>query len=124
MRDRPTGADLLAIARRVLREELLPLLPEEKRYDGLMVANAIAIAARQMAAGDGPAAEERARLAALLGAEGDMAGLAAELARRIRRGDYDPGRPGRQDVRAFLWKATVGKLRESNPKALAAEGIE
>ena len=42
--DRPDGNLLLDVARRVLLEELLPLLPEDRRLDGLMIANAMGIA--------------------------------------------------------------------------------
>ena len=41
MTDHPDGAALLDEARRTLLEILLPLLPPERRYDGLMVANAM-----------------------------------------------------------------------------------
>ena len=67
MRERPTGEELRVIARQVLREELLPLLPEERRYDALMVANAMAIAARQMSFGDTLERREWQDLADLLG---------------------------------------------------------
>ena len=43
MEDQPDGAALLEAARRLLLDELAPLLPAERRYDGLMIANAMAI---------------------------------------------------------------------------------
>ena len=52
MRDRPNGADLLAIARDTYLDEVLPHVPKEKRYAGLMVANAMAIARREIESGD------------------------------------------------------------------------
>ena len=91
MRDRPLAGELLAVARSLLRDELLPLLPPERRLDGLMVANAMAIAARQIATGDLPEAEERASLQALLGSpEDDLLELNRELASRIRAGTIGP----------------------------------
>ena len=45
MRDLPKGANLLLQARKTLLGELLERLPNDKRYDALMVANAMAIVA-------------------------------------------------------------------------------
>ena len=39
--------DLLVTARSVLRDELLKVIPDHKRYEALMVANAMAIVARE-----------------------------------------------------------------------------
>ena len=134
MRVRPTGEELLTIARQVLREELMPLLPEERRYDALMVANAMAIAARQIAFGDAPERRERQDLAALLGETVEGAGATAaseavgDLTRRlsaeIRGGAFDPGTPRHDAVQIFLLDVTVQRLRESAPKTLEAAGVE
>src|SRR5437899_4735295 len=67
MRDRPAGADLLAIARATLLREVLPGLPEERRMAGLMVARAIEIAQREAAAGDAATRTAVAAVAALYG---------------------------------------------------------
>ena len=133
MRERPTGEELLIIARKVLREELLPLLPEERRYDALMVANAMAIAARQIAFGDAPERQERQELADLLGetvqendatAVSDALGdLYRRLGARIRNGEVDPGMPGHDAVHAFLLDVTIQRLRESAPSHLKAAGM-
>ncbi|MBL8653430.1 MAG: phosphotransferase, partial [Alphaproteobacteria bacterium] len=45
--DRADAVELLGIARDTLTKNLLSLLPEEKRLDSLMVANALSIAARE-----------------------------------------------------------------------------
>lgn len=126
MRDRPTGADLLAIARETLRRELLPKLPEESRYAALMVANAIAIAAREAEYGDGPEREELARLAALLGETGDagqrlreeLARLNRELVRRIRQGAFPAGAPASEALRRHLFACARQQVGVSNPKYL------
>ncbi len=134
MRERPTGEELLIIARKVLREELMPLLPDERRYDALMVANAMAIAARQIAFGDAPERRERQNLAGLLGdtVDGDgrtavneaVGDLTRRLSAQIRSGELDPGTPDHDAARAFLLDITVQKLRESAPRYLAAAGME
>jgi hypothetical protein len=50
MTDRPDAKELLEIARAALANELLPFLPADKRVTGLMVASALAMAARELAA--------------------------------------------------------------------------
>jgi len=120
--DQPDGAALLAEARRTLLELLLPLLPPERRYDGLMVANAMAIAAREF--GNSEEALREA-VATMLGAplppacSGDdqVADLEARLARQIRAGKYDAG-DGREALRRYLRAATIARVRLSNPKLL------
>ena len=50
MRDLPEAPALLALARDVLVNDLLPLLPPERRLDARLVANCMAIAEREAAA--------------------------------------------------------------------------
>jgi hypothetical protein len=50
MTDRPDARQLLEIARAALGADVLPFLPPDKRLAGLMIANALAIAARELAA--------------------------------------------------------------------------
>lgn len=69
MHDRPEGAALLAIARRVLLREILPGLGTDQRYNGLMIANAMAIAARELALDGAAGPRERALIAAAYGAD-------------------------------------------------------
>ena len=119
MREQPTGAELLAIAREVLRKELLPLLPKDRQYDALMIANAMGIAERQLREGEAPAQVEAAQLGALLQAQGDLATLSRQLACEIRSGLLDESLPA-QDL---LWRMTLQRVRESAPRALAAYGL-
>ena len=116
--DRPAGEALLEAARRLLLDELLALLPAERRYDGLMIANAMAIAARELHdAGAGAAAA-----AQRLGAFYDDATAASDaLARRlvadIRAGRFDDG-AARERLVALLRAELCYRLAISNPKAL------
>jgi len=65
--DRPTGAELLVEARRLLREEILPGLQGEARFKAAMVANAMGMAERELAARSaGGGAAEAATLAAAI----------------------------------------------------------
>lgn len=134
MRDKPTAAELLAIARETLLGELLPQSEDAQRYDALMVAAAMAIAAREAEAGDRALVAERDALAALYGEAGGEAGAADEpleaalgrLNRRfaadLRAGAFDA--PGARQAAAWrlLREVTMAKLMECNPKYLEAEG--
>lgn len=126
MRDHPRGHELLAIAAKTFREQLLPALPEEKKYAALMVLNAMAIAERQLETGEGPLNDECDLLEVVLDATPRETGLherAAELnrefARRVRAGAYDDDETGQH----VLWAITLQKVRESAPRYLKAEGI-
>lgn len=126
MKVEPAAADLLDIARATILSEVVPALPEAQRYAALMVANALAIAARELAAPT-PDAAERARLAALLadgvpGGDGPQAlrEATARLAARIREGLYDEG-DARLRLLAHLRETTRARLAVSNPRALARE---
>mgnify|MGYP003493932028 FL=1 len=56
MRIDPSGAELLALARTAVLEELLPQLPASAHYTARMVCNAMAIAQRQLQAAHAPGA--------------------------------------------------------------------
>lgn len=127
MRDRPQGHELLAEAARVFREQLLPALPEEKRYLALMMLNAMGIAERQLAIGEGPLNEECDLLEVVLDAEPQASELQAravelnrELARRVRAGGADDD----EALQHVLWAITLQRVRESAPRYLKAEGID
>jgi|SRR5215471_7622086 len=119
MTDKPDAAALLEEARRTLLEVLLPLLPPERRYDGLMIANAMAIAAREAAQGGDILQANAMQLAALFpGSAATRSEHEARLAREIRNGACDNPGTRRDAVRDYLrWSATA-RLRLSNPKAL------
>jgi hypothetical protein len=124
MLDRPTGAELLAEARRTLLEILLPLLPAERRYDGLMVANAMAIAARELAGAESLRRAVDALASLVVAAPIDDAPaerlrrLEGQLARDIRAGGYDAPGSRRDAARRYLREVTIARLRLSNPKVL------
>lgn len=129
MRDEPTGEQLLDSAERLLREQLLALLPTNQRQAGLMIAKAMGIAARQLRNGEEALRIERTALSALLGQDGpaEQAELTAQLldgnrklCRLIRAGDADAGER-RQQVYTHLIQGTRQKLAESNPRALASQ---
>ena len=115
MRDRPDAASLLEQARHTLLQEVLDLLPADRRYPALMVANALAIAAREIEQGPDAEVAENAALSALFDAEGDVTALERRLAEEIREGGHD----GAAMVHGLLRDSVTRRLRISNPKALA-----
>ncbi len=131
MRNRPPAENLLQTARELLLSEVLDVLPAERRYAARMIANAMGIAAREMASGDEPLERELARLGELLAQpapaasgrpalEHAIAACNRELVRRIRAGEYDAGP---RALRDHLFATTLGKLRESNPRYLRARRL-
>ncbi|GAB4169982.1 MAG: hypothetical protein OHK0024_05810 [Thalassobaculales bacterium] len=95
----PSAAELLASAREVLLRQLLPLLPEDRRYDALLVASAIAIGQRSLQAAAKPS--------------GDAAALVAA----IRAGAHDR-EPAFSTTHAALRAAVIAALKVNNPKLL------
>jgi len=83
MRDRPNGAELLAVARRSL---LAPALQGQPRYVTLMVANAMGIALRELEEAE---RFERAQSVALAHVSPNNA---AELVKSLRAGQHDATR--------------------------------
>jgi Domain of unknown function (DUF6285) len=123
VRDLPTGPSLLALARDVLVNELLPLLPEEARLDARLVANSMAIAEREAVAVAGPADDIRLELRALYNEHGDEDELLRLLARDLRIGAFEE--PSRNcQAHEILWRLTIAKLRLANPRFLTANGFD
>lgn len=99
----PAGAELLRVARDELLEKLLPKLPDAERYAARMVANAMAIAARELARGPSATLDTR------------------RLSRGIRAGEHDE--PGQAALlRETLRDLTRARLAVSNPRILEAKG--
>lgn len=128
MRNQPDARELLGIARETFIARILPVLPEDLRYTALMIANAMAIARREIDAGDESARAELQRLRALLSedappiADRPMATILAEynrlLAREIRAGRYDNDNSA---VLAHLRLTVEDRLAVSNPKGLSGK---
>jgi hypothetical protein len=106
MLEKPDAADLLATAREVVLNELLPALPPEKAFAARMVAAAMALAIREGAA--------------------DVTSLPSAnlvlLARQIREGMHDPGTPRHAEVLGFLRDYARLRASVSAPKALQTAG--
>jgi Domain of unknown function (DUF6285) len=118
----PSGAELLRVARETLLEELLPRLPAENHYAARMVANAMAIAARELEGAAGDPAAEIARVRALLpewAPAGDMDAQVreanAKLAAAVRAGRFDTPH-AQAELFGHLRKSTEERLAVSAPR--------
>jgi uncharacterized protein DUF6285 len=126
MTDRPNGAELLKAAREALIRELVSDLPEGRRYLALMIANAIAIATRELELGDGATRAELTSLRMLFEDSGpdtseDVADRLEALNRRlcaaIRADGFSSGADEAR-LRDHLRRSAEARVAISNPKAL------
>lgn len=125
MNNLPGNVDLLAIARETMLAELRPLLPGSARYAVAMIANAMAIAAREIEAGDAAMCAALARLDALYDIPPQtLAGAALieavrdrerRLAADIRSGVFDGQGERRREALAHLRASVAARLAVSNP---------
>ena len=124
MRDLPTGPALLALARDVLLHELMPLLPPTAHLAARLVANSMAIAEREAISGAAPAPGILHELKELYGEGGEgEQGLLGRFARDLRAGAFEEGEPRERHAREILWRLTIAKLRDANPRFLSANGF-
>jgi hypothetical protein len=106
--------DLLGVARSALRERLMPRLDGEGRYEAAMIANALAIATREVRLGTSVQTEERDLLAAFCrAADGDLDALRRRLCRDLRAGAIAGGRAA--ELRTLLERLVRARLAISNP---------
>lgn len=106
--------DLLKVAALTLKAEVLPHVEADGRYPAAMVANAMAIAVRELERGPQARAEERALLARLLGTpDAGLKELRRSLCRELREGDPDPARAA--ELRGVLARIVRARLAISNP---------
>jgi hypothetical protein len=135
VRDLPQSRDLLALARELLLDELLPLLPPERERDAHLIATAMTIAAREVA-GEGWQGEISGAISQFyrvapssLSAPEDgedakpSEGLLIRFAADLRNGAFETSPSRAAAARAILWRLTIEKLREGNPQFLAANGF-
>lgn len=109
--------DLIALAIEMLRAELQPALPADKRYAAAMITNALEIARREILA-----AEEAAQLQLLDHFYEDGDGTMAQLATDIRKGTI--GEQTHSDLRRRLRAHLVAELKVRNPRFLASRGVK
>ena len=114
-REAPEGPNLLATARDALLAEILPKLSGTDAFNARMIANAMAIAAREAAQNDAWVAEMRATMRRMTG---NAAGPDRAFATAIRAGVFDPGTPHHAEVAAMLRAAARMRCVISAPRVL------
>jgi hypothetical protein len=113
MQDRPDVQELLGAVRDFLVQDAIPQLDGRARLHARVAANVIGIVQRELLLAPASDAAERERLRALLGRDGSLAELNAELARRIRTGELQPDDAALTD---HLWAVALEKLAVDNPR--------
>ena len=114
-REAPEGPSLLATARDALLQEILPKLSGTDAFTARMIANAMAIAAREATQDAVWVGETRIAMQRLTGAtEAPDRALAAA----IRAGAYDPGSAHHAEVAAMLRDAARMRCAISAPRVL------
>jgi hypothetical protein len=112
MQDQPTPSEILAAVAAFLKEEVAPGTTGRLSFNARVAANALEMMRRQLDLGGAAEETERQSLQALLGADGDLLSLNAELSRRLATGETDLTTPGVAD---HLWKTTLAKLAVDQP---------
>lgn len=112
MQDEPTAAEILPAIARFLRETVTTDHSAHTMFQARVAANAVDLAAREAALAPGFDAEEKARLKALLGDEGDLLALNRKLADQIADGTLTLDTPG---LKAHLWATSMAKLAVDQP---------
>jgi hypothetical protein len=116
MYDPPSPPEILAAVARFLKDEVAPATTGHLSFQARVAANALEMMRRQLELGPQQDAAEQARLTALLGVEGDLLALNAELSRRIAAGELDLSTPGLAD---HLWATTLAKMAVDQPSYAA-----
>ena len=113
-------ADLLKVARATLREAVAPGLGAEARYHAAMVANAMAIAIREVELGPKTRATEHHLLGGFYAsAETSLPELRARLCQELRIGAVLDERS--KELRALLQELVHARLAISNPDYAIAD---
>src|SRR5581483_4519465 len=113
MQDPPSPDYMLGLIADFLREELMPKLSGSDAFDVRVCANAVDLVRRQLALAPATDAAERESLQRLLGHDGELEALNAELCERIRDRKIDVSTPGLlQHIRALI----LAKLEVDQPK--------
>ena len=112
MQDQPNPSEIILAVARFLKGEVAPALTGHLSFQSRVAANALEMMARQLELAPAADAAELERLKTMLGIDGDLISLNAELSRRIREREIDPSAPNLID---HLWTVTMDKLAVDQP---------
>lgn len=112
MMDQPSILELVDAVREFIEKRAMPELKGHTAFHARVAANALGIVSRELNQGACVMAEEKARLIALLGHDGELDALNRQLCQRIRAGDLTLQTPG---LAAHLEKTTRDKVTIDQP---------
>ena len=112
VQDEPRAAEILPAIAKFLRETVTSDPSAHTLFQARVAANACDLAAREAQLAPASDAAELDRLRALLGREGTLAELNAELAARIADGSLTLETP---ELKAHLWATSMAKLAVDQP---------
>ena len=116
-RSMPDASTLLASVINYLNDELMGTLTGYHRFQTRVAINIIGAVRRELELYDHQALAERSRLASILGHDGDVDSLSAELSQQIRDGVIALDNA---DLRAFLRQSLETALAINNPRWIGA----
>jgi hypothetical protein len=109
----PDIAELLNLARELLQNELMPAVPSDARFTAALIANALAVAGRELQGHDDADCDIADAREALPGFADD-----GELIAAIRRGALDAPSPERKAAFAYAAALVRRSLAVTNPARL------
>jgi len=112
MQDQPTPSEVIGAVAAFLKNVVTVQTTGATSFQARVAANALEMMRRQLDLAPAEDAAELERLKALLGHDGTLADLNAELSRRIGAGELDLTTPGLSD---HLWATTMAKLAVDQP---------
>ena len=110
--NRPTRDELLEAVAEFLEKRVMPKLDKHTAFHTRVAVNVLNIVRRELALGPRLDEAERARLENLLGREGTLEELNAELCRKIHAGEFDHRN---QELMDHLLRTTMGKVSVDQP---------
>jgi len=112
MQDQPTPSEVIGAVAAFLKTVVATQTTGAIGFQARVAANALEMMRRQLDLAPAEEAAEQARLVVLLGHDGPLAELNAELAGRIQAGEMDLSTPGLSE---HLWATTMAKLAVDQP---------
>ena len=108
MREQPSAAELIDAVAEFITRDVAPTLTGRLAFHARVAANVLAIVKRELELGPAADRADTARLAALLGTEGEPGALTEELCRRIEAGEIAADDPA---LIEHLWATHAGHAR-------------
>jgi hypothetical protein len=112
MQDPPSSIEFLDLVVEFLRTVAVSQLSGQHAFHARVAVNALQVVKRELQQGSQAHDAEHDSLRALLGADGSLDALNAQLARAIRSGELTLASPGVAD---HVWQTTLAKMAIDQP---------